>query len=140
MYTRRFVAGIAAPRPAASMGAGKAHPPINPERRFWARRRTRRYASTQIVSGRQFWVVPAGLAAGWELVYRNRVLVVRETCIVERNGRMSEVAVVEDSSGHRYTVDITREDNAENSQELEGTIVEEPMPCAGRDCERATRS
>lgn len=128
MYTRRFVAGIAAPRAAASTCAGKAHPSMNPECRFWARRRTRRYASTQIVSGRQFWVVPARLAAGWELVYRNRVLVVRETCVVDRNGRMTEVAVVEDSSGHRYTVDITREDNAENSQELTGTVVEEPTP------------
>lgn len=99
---------------------------VNPPVCFQAHRRTRRYASARVVSGRLFWVVPAALAPGWELVYHNRVVLVRETCIVERNGRRSEVAIVEDSGRHRDTVEITREDNAVNRQVLEGSIVEEP--------------
>jgi hypothetical protein len=101
---------------------------MEPPRCFWAHRRARRHASTRVVSGRLFWVVPAELTAGWELVYRKRVVVVRETRIVERNGRKSEIAMVEDSGRHCSTVEITREDNAENSLALEGSVVEEPMP------------
>ncbi len=111
-----------------SLNAAAAHASVNPPDSFRAHRRTRRHASTRVVSGRLFWVVPAALAAGWELVYRNRVVVVCETRIVDRNGRESEVAIVEDSSRHRCTVEITREDNVDNWQMLEGSIVEEPMP------------
>ena len=108
-----------------SMNAAAVRASVNPPGSFRAHRRTRRYASTRVVSGRLFWVVPAALAAGWELVYRNRVVVVCETRTVERNGHESEVAIVEDSGRHRYTVEITREDNVENLQGLEGSIVEE---------------
>jgi hypothetical protein len=121
MDRRRFV---------ATTNAGAAHASMNPPGCFSAHRRIRRYASARIVSGRLFWVVPAALAAGWELVYHNRVVLVRETRIVERYGRQSEVAIVEDSGRHRDTVEITREDNAGNLQVLEGSIVEEPMPVA----------
>ena len=101
---------------------------VNPQPGFWAHRRTRRRVCTRVVSGRFFWVVPAGLAVDWELVYRSRVVVVREVRTFDLNGRESEFAIVEDASRHRYPVEITREDNAENTQELEGSVVEESIP------------
>lgn len=102
--------------------------PVDPGRSFRAHRCIRRRATARIASGRLFWVVPTGLAAGWELVYHDRVFVVREIRSVEINGRRSELAIVEDSSRHRESVEIAREDNAGNSQLLEGSLVEETMP------------
>lgn len=87
------------------------------------RRRFRRRVATRIVFGRRFWVVPVALAVGWELVHENRVVVVRETRIVERDGNRVEVAVVADSSGKTEEIEIVREDTRENSQELEGSRI-----------------
>jgi hypothetical protein len=87
------------------------------------RRRFRRRAVTRVVFGRRFWIVPVGLAIGWELVHDNRVVVVKETRIVERDGNRVEVAVVADSSGSTEEVEIIREDTAENSEELEGSRI-----------------
>lgn len=87
------------------------------------RRRFRRRAVTRVVLGRRFWVVPLGLAIGWELVHDNRVVVVKETRIVERDGNRVEVAVVADSSGSTEEIEIIREDTAENREELEGSRI-----------------
>jgi hypothetical protein len=97
-------------------------------RRHWRRRfrrRFRRFAFTRSVFGRPFWVVPVGLAVGWELVHRDRVVVVKEIQIIEKDGQKSEVAIVEDATGSVETVEILREDNADNAKELEGTAIAE---------------
>ena len=77
------------------------------------------------VLGRPFWVVPVGLAIGWELVHRDRVVVVRQIRVVEREGRQVEVAVVADAAGKIEEVEIIREDTPENLEELEGTLLAE---------------
>jgi hypothetical protein len=110
----------------AIIGASDALAYPNPRRarrRIRVRRRIRRHAFTRVVFGRPFWVVPVGLVVGWELVHRKRVVVVKETRIVERAGQKTEVAVIEDASGKADTVEITREDNADNSADLPGSIV-----------------
>lgn len=94
-----------------------------PRRRRFYRRRFRRVAFTRVVLGRTFWVVPVGLAVGWELMHRDRVVVVRETRVVVKDGQKTEVAVVEDSHGKTEEVEILREDNAENATELTGSAV-----------------
>lgn len=87
------------------------------------RRRMRRRAVTRIVMGRPFWVVPVGLAVGWELVHDQRVVEVKEIRIMERDGARVEVAVVQDSDGRTEQVDILREDTADNRQALQGSIL-----------------
>jgi len=95
--------------------------------RSWppVRRRIRRPVDIRTSSGRTFWVVPVGLVAGWELSYANRVVVVRETHFVEKAGVRSEVAIVQDMSDKIEQVEITREDTAENSRNLQGSVLDE---------------
>jgi hypothetical protein len=87
------------------------------------RRRIRRRAVTRVVLGRPLWVVPVRLAVGWELVRDNRVVIVKETKVVERAGAKVEVAIVEDDQGKTEQVEILREDTRENGQELEGSTL-----------------
>jgi hypothetical protein len=100
---------------------------VGPRRRWRRgfRRRYRRFAFTRVVLGRSLWVVPVGLAVGWELVHRDRVVVVKEVRVVEKDGQKSEVALVEDASGKTEEVEILREDNADNVKELEGSPLNE---------------
>jgi hypothetical protein len=90
-------------------------------RRIFVRRRIRRHAFTRVVFGRPFWVVPLGLAVGWELAHADRVVVVKEIKVVEKDGNKIEVATVEDSKGKTEQIEITREDTPENSKALEGS-------------------
>lgn len=92
-------------------------------RRRVVRRRYRRLAVTRVVLGRRLWVVPVGLAVGWELVHDNRVVVVREIKVVERGGARVEVAVVQDAAGKSEEVEVLREDTPDNRKELEGSVV-----------------
>lgn len=87
------------------------------------RRRMRRRVVTRIVLGRPFWVVPVGLAVGWELMHENRVVVVTETRFIERDGVRVEVAVVQDNNGETEQVDVLREDTADNRKNMQGTIL-----------------
>ena len=127
MHRRNFFSAIAAPVAlAALLGATQALAYPNPrraKRRIRVRRRIRRYAFTRVILGRPFWVVPLGLAVGWELVHRNRVVVVKETRFVERAGQKTEVAVIEDANGQTDTVEIAREDNPTTAADLEGSVV-----------------
>jgi hypothetical protein len=111
-------------------GEASAYP--NPRRRLrhrvFVRRRFRRRAFTRIRFGRPFWVVPVGVAVGWELAHRDRVVVVREIKVVEREGQKTEVAVVEDAAGKREEVEITREDTAENAGDLTGSVIGDGEP------------
>lgn len=52
-----------------------------------------------------------------------RVVVVKETRIIEREGNKVEVAVVQDSDGKTEQIEITREDTADNAGDLEGSII-----------------
>lgn len=87
------------------------------------RRRMRRRIVIRTLFGRPFWVVPVGMVAGWELVHADRVVVVKETKFVERDGNKVEVATVQDSSGKTEQIEITREDIAENSHNELGSIL-----------------
>ncbi len=87
------------------------------------RRRHRRRAVRRMVAGRPVWVVPVGLAAGWELVHEDRVVVVKEIRTVEKDGVRREVAVVAGADGKTEEVEILREDTAENRKELRGSVL-----------------
>jgi hypothetical protein len=87
------------------------------------RRRHRRRVAARLVAGRRVWVVPVGLAVGWELAHDGRVVVVRETRIVERDGDKVEIVVVADPDGKTEEIEIVREDTEENSVELEGSEI-----------------
>jgi hypothetical protein len=91
--------------------------------RIRVRRRFRRRAIRRIVFGRPFWVVPVALAVGWELALADRVVVVKETRIIEKEGNQVEVAVVQDSDGKTEQIEITREDTVDNVGNLEGSII-----------------
>ncbi|MGH9443556.1 MAG: hypothetical protein ACRD16_14910 [Thermoanaerobaculia bacterium] len=89
------------------------------------RRRIRRRVAIRMVRGRPFWVVPVGLAAGWELMHENRIVVVKETKFVEIDGARTEVAIVQDSDGKTEQVALAREDTAVNKVNLEGSVLPE---------------
>ena len=76
-----------------------------------------------MIGGRHVWVVPVGLAVGWELVHENRVVIVRETRYVQKEGARVEVAVVADKDGKTEEIEVVREDNADNRKELEGSTL-----------------
>ena len=88
------------------------------------RRRIRRRVTFRTVAGRRVWIAPVALAIGWELVLdNNRVVVVKETKFVERNGARVEVAVVQSLDGKSEEIEIVRENTAENSKDLSGTVL-----------------
>jgi hypothetical protein len=130
MNRRNFFAALAAPVGVAlALKVGTALAYENPRRRvrprLRVRRRIRRHVFIRTRFGRPFWVVPIGLAAGWELAHANRVVVVRETRFIEKDGVRTEVAIVQDESGKTEQVEITREDSADNRKNLEGSIVDD---------------
>lgn len=89
------------------------------------RRRHRRRVTYRMVHGRRCWVVPLGLAVGWELLHEDRVVVVREIRVVETDGVKSEVVVVHDVAAKDDAptdeIAVVREDTKENTTELEGS-------------------
>lgn len=97
----------------------------NPRRRVRVRRRIRRHAFIRMRFGRPFWVVPLGVAAGWELRQADRIVIVKEIRVVEKDGMESEVAIVHDASGRTEQAEILREDTADNRDYLEGSVLEE---------------
>lgn len=76
-----------------------------------------------MVAGRRLWVVPVAAVVGWELLHENRVVVIKETKFVERDGTKVEVAVVQDNAGKTEQIDILRDDNAQNSKEIGGSEI-----------------
>lgn len=70
------------------------------------------------------WIAPLALAVGWELVLApNRVVVVKETKYVERGGTRVEVAVVQNADGKTEEIEIAREDTAENTKNVQGSVL-----------------
>ena len=130
MDRRMFFASLAAAFAAAlSFGLGGAEAQVRHPVRRRARRvvryRYRRRVVVRIVNGRPLWVVPVALAVGWELVHRDRVVIVRETRFIEKEGKRVEVALVQDSAGKTEEIEIFREDTAENRVELKGSALPE---------------
>ena len=76
-----------------------------------------------MVFGRPVWVVPVGLAIGWELAYENRIVIVKEINVVEKDGAKVQVASVQDSAGKTEDVEILREDSDDNRKDLEGSVL-----------------
>jgi hypothetical protein len=88
------------------------------------RRRIRRRVTFRIVAGRWIWMAPVALAVGWELVLNNnRVVVVKEIKFIERSGTKVEIAVVQGADGKIEEIEIVRENTAENSNDLQGSIL-----------------
>jgi hypothetical protein len=114
------------------VGAGESLAYDNPRRRVRhrnrVRRRFRRLAFTRVRFGRPFWVVPLGLAVGWELSHSNRIVIVKEIRVVERDGQKTEVAVVQDAAGKREEIEITREDTSDNARDLSGSVIGDDDP------------
>jgi len=130
MKRRNFFAGLAVPLGAAlatqvSVVFAYDNPRRRARNRLRVRRRIRRHAFTRIRFGRPFWVVPIGLAVGWELSHDRRVVIVRETRIVEKDGVKSEVAVVQHADGKTEQIEITREDTADNRKDLAGSVLDD---------------
>ena len=80
-------------------------------------RRVRRRTRWRVVRGRRRLVVPLGIAIGWELAYDDHVVLVKE--VHEHH------IVVEHPDGTTENVDVHQEDTEENSEELEGSVIEE---------------
>lgn len=73
------------------------------------------------IGGRKLWVVPVGMALGWELMLDDRVVVVKETKVIEKEAAKIEVVVVVHTDGTTEEVEVHREDDEENAVEQEGT-------------------
>ncbi len=61
-------------------------------------------------------VVPVDLAAGWELAVEDRVVIVKEV--------QEDRVVVENSDGSTESIEILREDNTDNKDDLGGSEYE----------------
>lgn len=136
MNRRQFLTGLVSSAASLTLLASfaEANPPARRRRRRRRvrrriRRRIRRRVAVRMVRGRRAWVVPVGLAVGWELMHENRVVVVREIKVVELEGVRTEVAVVVDAdvkveagkAAPAEEIAIVREDSRENAAELEGS-------------------
>jgi uncharacterized Zn ribbon protein len=69
------------------------------------------------------WVVPVGLALGWELDLGDRVVVVKETKFVVKEGTRVEVVVVQGADGKNEEIEVAREDTDDNRKSLQGTVL-----------------
>lgn len=135
MDRRQFLSGLLAGLAgiAAFAGDAEAGPRARRRRRRIVRRRIRRRIRRRVVFrrflGRPAWVVPVGLAVGWELVHEGRVVVVKEIRVVEVEGTKAEVVVVHPIDDTAVPgkplageeILIVREDNEENTVELDGS-------------------
>jgi hypothetical protein len=110
---------------ATPVDAGQRRPIRRTRRaRRLVRRRIRRRVIFRTVAGRRVLVAPVALAVGWELALDdNRVVVVKETKFVERNGARVEVAVVATADGKTEEIEFIREDTPDNAKNLEGSIL-----------------
>jgi len=149
MDRRRFLSSLIGGLVAFAGIAGEAEAgPRARRRRRIVRRRIRRRIRRRVVFrrflGRPAWVVPVGLAVGWELMHEKRVVVVKEIRVVDIEGTKAEVVVVQPVDdravpGKPLTTEeilIVREDNAENSAELEGSrLADDDKATPGREVE-----
>lgn len=95
------------------------------------RRRIRRRVAFRLVAGRRKLVVPTAVAVGWELMVENRLVVVQQvqpTSIVVQPviaaAPSAGPTAAPTASGATETIEVEREDNAENGAAVEGS----PLP------------
>ncbi|MBM4131666.1 hypothetical protein FJ250_11675 [bacterium] len=151
MNRRQFLAGLVAGAVSVTVlpALAEASTPARRRRRRRRvrrriRRRIRRRAVRRLVRGRPYWVVPVGLAVGWELLHEDRVVVVREIKVVEVEGLKTEVAVVVAADaavepGKPAAIEeipLIREDTKENAEDLEGSrLPDDDKSTPGREVE-----
>ena len=75
--------------------------------------------------GRPVWVVPVGVAVGWELLRDDKVVVVKQVKVVEVESEPREIVVVVHSDGAEEEIEVIREDDENNTVEIEGSILTE---------------
>ena len=75
--------------------------------------------SCSVVPVRRSWLVAEYLRT------QNEFVVVRETHFIGKAGVKSEVAIVQDAGDKLEQVDIIREDTAENSRNLQGSVLDD---------------
>lgn len=96
------------------------------------RRRIRRRVVWRVVAGRRLLVVPVAVAVGWELMIDDSPHVV----VAINTTSSGDTATVRAPDGSTKTVDIVREDTAENAVELEGSVLPDgDTTTPGRDDE-----
>jgi hypothetical protein len=132
MVRRRFLATIGAAVGAVllSLGAAEAGPIRRRRRRHRrrVRRRHRRRVGYRMVHGRRRLIVPLACVAGWELALDDRIVVVKEVRVVEKDGEKIETIVVQDIDNPKAKpeeIEIAREDTKENRSEMEGSEIPE---------------
>lgn len=69
-----------------------------------------------MVAGRRRLIVPLAIAIGWELALDDRIVVVREV--------HEKTIVVVATDGSSETIDVVREDTAENGEDQVGSEYE----------------
>ena len=122
MLSRRDLLGALvalAAAPAAAHPGFHRHPHrrrVRRVRRRVRRRRIRRRVAWRMFGPRRLLVVPLAVAVGWELMVDDRVVVVHE--VHEHH------VVVKHADGKSEKLEIHKEDDAENSKELEGSEYE----------------
>jgi hypothetical protein len=92
------------------------HPHRRRVRRRIRRRRIRRRVAWRMFGPRRLLIVPLAVAVGWELMIDDRVVVVHE--VHEHH------VVVKHADGKIEKIETHREDDAENTKELEGSEYE----------------
>jgi hypothetical protein len=93
------------------------------------RRRHRRRVAYRMSHGRRVLICPIAVAVGWELAMDDRVVVVKEVRVVEKDGAKQETVLVTPvdaaPDAKPEEIAIVREDTKENGEELEGSVLPE---------------
>jgi hypothetical protein len=121
MQRREFLAAVIAlaAAPALAHPGAHRHPHTRRRRRRIRRRRIRRRVLWRSVGPRRLLVVPLAVAVGWELVVDDRVVIVHEVHY--------DHVIVKHADGKTEKLDVVKEDDTENSKELEGSEYEEEV-------------
>jgi hypothetical protein len=121
MQRREFLAAVIAlaATPALAHPGPHRHPHTRRRRRRIHRRRIRRRVVWRTVGPRRLLVVPLAVAVGWELMVDERVVIVHEV--------HHDHVIVKHADGKTEKLDVVKEDDAENSKELEGSEYEEEV-------------
>lgn len=69
--------------------------------------------------------MPVGVAVGWELLRDDKVVVVKEVKVVEVESEPREIVVLIHTDGREEEIEVVREDDENNSVEIEGSILPE---------------
>jgi hypothetical protein len=116
MLSRRQLLATVVALCASPAFAGPRHRHRRRVRRRVRRRRIRRRVRWRAFGLRRLLVVPVAVAAGWELLVDDRVLLVQEV--------HADHLIATHAGGKPEKIEIAKEDTAENAKELEGSEYE----------------